>query len=187
VSIPENSKPEVYVGGISYRGAHGIESTEQCYLPFDWVQVRNLAGRVKASIGSHVVVDKETLLKLDPDIVFIDGGGLALTVEDYRKKPNYYNSLQAFSNRRVYTLLPFNWYATNIGTALADAYAIGKILYDEHFEDVDPEKKADEIYTFLVGKPVYQKMKTDCGSIGQTAPFFDWFDRSQPVQKEKVL
>ncbi|SLM29776.1 hypothetical protein MTBBW1_1960005 [Desulfamplus magnetovallimortis] len=33
------------------------------------------------------------------------------------------------------------------------------------------KKKADEIYTFLVGKPVYEDMKKDYGRIGQLAPF----------------
>jgi iron complex transport system substrate-binding protein len=169
--ILEDSRPTVYVGGIGYRGSHGIESTEQHYIPFEWIGADNIAKHVKASIGSHVAMDKETLLKLNPDTIFIDGGGLALVAEDYRKKLEFYNILQAFSNRQVYTLLPFNWYTTNIGTALADAYAIGKILYQEAFEDVDPEQKADEIYTFLVGKPVYQGMKEDYGPVGQIAPF----------------
>lgn len=171
--IPENSRPTVYVGGIGYRGARGIESTEQRYIPFEWIGADNVAERVKAGIGSHVAMDKETLLKLNPDVIFIDGGGLMLVAADYHKKPKIYKTLQAFSNRRVYILLPFNWYTTNIGTALADAYAIGKILYKERFEDIDPEKKADEIYTFLVGKPVYEKMKKDYGAIGQTAPFLN--------------
>ncbi|MBW2096383.1 MAG: iron ABC transporter substrate-binding protein, partial [Deltaproteobacteria bacterium] len=134
--ISEGRRPTVYVGGIGYRGAHGIGSTEQRYIPFEWIDADNVAERLKASIGTHVFVDKEMLLKLNPDIVFIDGGGLILVAKDYRKRPAYYHALKAFSGRRVYTLLPFNWYTTNIGTALADAYAIGKILYSERFEDV---------------------------------------------------
>ncbi len=81
------------------------------------------------------------------------------------------NALKAFADRRVYTLLPFNWYTTNIGTVLADTYAIGKILHPQHFSDVDVEKKADDLFTFLVGRPVYAEMKKDYGPIGQTAPF----------------
>jgi iron complex transport system substrate-binding protein len=173
VDFPTARKPGVYVGGIGYRGAHGIESTEKHYIPFDWVGANNLAERVKASIGSHVFVDKETLLKLNPDVVFIDGGGLALVTGDYRKRPVFYKALKAFADRRVYTLLPFNWYTTNIGTALADAYAIGKILYIDRFKDIDPERKADEIYSYLVGKPVYQQMERDYGHIGQIAPCSD--------------
>jgi len=171
--IPENSRPNVYAGGIGYRGAHGIESTEQRYIPFEWIGANNIAEHVKAGIGSHVVMDKETLLRLNPDIIFIDGGGLLLVMEDFRKKPEFYDALKAFSDRRVYTLLPFNWYTTNIGTALADAYAIGKILYEKHFEDVDPQLKADEIYTFLVGNPVYETMQKDYGPIGQKVPFLN--------------
>lgn len=169
--IPVEEKPRVYVGGIGYRGSFGIESTEQHYIPFDWVGVRNVAEQVSATVGSHVFMDKEMLLKLNPDVIFIDGGGLDLTKVDFQKKPAYYRALKAFSEERVYSLHPFNWYATNIGTALSDAYAIGKILYPEKYQDIDPEEKADEIYTFLVGKPVYAQMERDYGRIGQVAPF----------------
>jgi len=169
--IPEPQRPTVYVGGVGYRGAHGIESTEQHYTPFEWVHADNAAKHVKASAGTHASVDKETLLKINPDIIFIDGGGLALTAQDYLKSPAYYQGLKAVANGRVYTLLPFNWYTTNIGTALADAYAVGKIVYPDRFGDVAPEAMADAIYTFLVGKPVYTEMKRDYGAIGAKAPF----------------
>ncbi len=164
-------KPSVYVGGIGHRGAYGLESTESSYIPFDWVGADNAAEKAEAAAGSHVFMDKETLLKLDPDVIFIDGGGLVLTRKDYNKKPEFYNALKAFQNGRVYTLLPFNYYTTNIGTAMADAYAIGMILYPDRFEDVDVEKKADEIYGFLVGSPVYGRMKEDFGPIGSKPTF----------------
>ena len=167
-----SEKPSVYVGGIGYRGAYGIESTEKSFIPFSWIDADNVAERVKSSVGSHVFMDKEILLKLNPDIIFIDSAGLPLLKEDYKKKPKFYHALTAFSKRRVYTLLPFNWYVTNIGTALADAYAIGKIIYQDRFMDIDPEKKADEIYTFLVGRPVYQGLKETYGPIGRPAPFW---------------
>ncbi len=169
--ITEAKIPRVYVGGIGYRGAHGIESTEQHYIPFEWVGAKNVAEEVKPTIGSHVFMDKEMLLKLNPDIIFIDSGGLLLVAEDYHKKPEYYRALKAFSGRRVYTLLPFNWYATNIGSALADAYAIGKVLYPQRFKNIDPEKKADEIYTFLVGRPVYGQMRRQYQAIGSMPDF----------------
>ena len=44
------------------------------------------------------------------------------------------------------------------GSTLANAYYIGKILYPDRFNDIDPVQKADEIYTFLVGKPVFKDM-----------------------------
>ncbi len=171
--ISKNRRPRVYVGGIGYRGSQGIESTEQSYIPFEWTNAGNVAEKVETSIGSHVFMDKERLLKLNPEVIFIDGGGLALIKEDYRKKSKYYETLKAFSERQVYILLPFNFYNTNIGTALADAYAIGKILYPDRFKDVDMEKKTDEIYSFLVGAPVYEQMKKDFAPIGGRAEFLN--------------
>lgn len=167
----QTGKPIAYVGGIGYRGIRGIESTEQHYIPFEWLAVNNAAERVEAGSSSHLFMDKESLLKMDPPTIFIDGGGLALVAEDYRKKPEFYRALQAFADGQVYGLLPFNWYVTNIDTVLADAYAIGKILYAVRFADIDPEQKTDEIYTYLVGKPVYRRMKADYGAIGRRLSF----------------
>ncbi|WP_010479798.1 iron ABC transporter substrate-binding protein [Thermococcus zilligii] len=153
-----------YVGGIGYRGSHGIESTKGVYPPFVAVRAHNVASELGEG---HYFIDKEKLLEWQPDYIFIDEGGLNLVLDDYRKNPDFYSSLNAVKNGNVYGLLPFNHYATNIDTALADAYYIGKVLYPERFSDVDPERKADEIYTFLVGKPVYRGMAGQFGGFGK--------------------
>ena len=173
IEIPDEERPGVFVGGIGYRGAHGIESTQRDYIPLDWSHAVNVAQQVEATIGSHVLVDKERLLGLDPDVIFIDGGGLALVAEAYRRKPDYYGVLKAFRQKKVFTLLPFNFYTTNIGTAMADAYAIGKTIYPSRFIDVDLAAKADEIYTFMVGRPVYAAMRAEYGELGQVVPFIE--------------
>ena len=169
--IPADRIPNVYVGGIGFRGFQSIDSTEQKYIPFDWVRAKNMAEGLPAVNGSHIFVDKETLLRLNPDVIFVDGGGLALVQEDYSKKTSYYQSLKAFSERKVFTLLPFNWYTTNVGTALADAFAIGKTLYPEAFADVDIKEKCNAIYSYLVGQPVYEQMEKDYAPIGQPVSF----------------
>lgn len=169
--VPEEARPWGYVGGIGYRGAHGIESTEASYMPMAWTNIRNLAEEGPPRIGGHLFMDKEALLRLDPEVIFIDGGGLDLVAEDFRRSPKFYGALKAFQTRRVHVLLPFNAYTTNIDTALADAYAIGKILYPDRFRDIDPEAKADEIYSFLVGRPVYREMVKAYGPIGATPAF----------------
>ncbi|BBO68569.1 iron ABC transporter substrate-binding protein [Desulfosarcina alkanivorans] len=167
----DGEKPGVFVGGIGYRGAHGITSTQRNYIPLDWNHAVNLAGRVDAAIGSHVFVDREVLLGLDPEVIFIDGAGRDLVAEDYRKRPDFYRALSAFRSRKVYRLLPFNFYTTNIGTAMADALAIGKTLYPSRFADVDPAERADAIYAFLVGRPVYDQMAADYGPVGEPVRF----------------
>jgi len=170
-AIQDSEKPCVLVGGIGFRGAYGIESTEKNYIPLRWANAKNIAENLQASEGSHVFLDKEKLLAVNPDVIFIDGGGLKLVEQDMLKKPEYYKALKAFQNKRVYSLLPFNSYTTNIESALADGYAIAKVLYPKAFADIDPEKKADEIYAFMVGKPVYEEMKKVYGRLGQKAAF----------------
>ena len=162
--IPEEQKPLVYVGGLGYRGVHGIESTEGDFPPFSAVHARNPVDELGEG---HHSIDKEKLLRWDPEVIFIDEGGLRLVRQDYQKNPKFYHSLEAFKNGEIYGIPPFNFYTTNMGTALADAYYIGKVLYPERFEDIEPDKKADEIYIFLVGQPVYQGMKRSFGGFGK--------------------
>lgn len=50
---------------------------------------------------------------------------------------------------------------------MADAYFLGKTIYPESFADIDPAAKADEIYSFLLGKPLYQRMCQDFGEFAQ--------------------
>ncbi|UXM85221.1 iron ABC transporter substrate-binding protein [Methanococcus aeolicus] len=164
-NIPDDKKPTVYVGGIGFKGMHGIDSTQCNYPPFMAVNAKNVVDELNKP--SHVFITKEQLLKWNPDIIFVDEGGIQLVREDYNKNPEYYNSLKAFKDGNVYGLLPYNFYTTNIGTALADAYYVGKVIYPDEFKDINPEQKADEIYTFLVGKPVYNAMKEKLGGFGK--------------------
>ncbi len=167
-SASSKRKQTVYVGGVGYRGSHGIESTELYYIPFVWAGINNIAASVTSRIGSHIFVDKEILLSLDPDVIFIDAGGLKLILEDYKKHPAFYHALRALSSGKIYLLFPFNYYTTNLETALVNAYAVGKILFPEQFQDVNLKTKADEIFTFFVGSPIYEAMKRAYGPLGHS-------------------
>ena len=167
--FPDNRKPLVYAGGIGFRGTHGLESTETGYAPFEWIKA-NSAVKQEGSQG-HLFVDKEKLLSWNPEIIFIDSGGSDLIRQDYEKKPAFYQGLKAFRNKRVYTLHAFNWYMTNIGTVLIDAYAVGKILYPQEFKDVQLEKKSEAIYSFLLGRPIFKEMEKHHGRLGGIPSF----------------
>ncbi|MGB4050927.1 MAG: iron ABC transporter substrate-binding protein, partial [Methanoculleus sp.] len=60
----------------------------------------------------------------------------------------------------------YNFYSANYETILANAYFVGKTLYPDRFADVDPVEKADEIYTFFVGKPVFADLNGQYDSLG---------------------
>jgi iron complex transport system substrate-binding protein len=166
---PDKKKPTVYVGGVGFKGTHGIESTETIYPPFDWIQARNVA--FSQDKEGHFFIDKERLLSWNPEMIFLDSGGSGIIRQDYQKKPEFYRALRAFRNRAVYTLYSFNWYMTNIGTVIADAYAAGKILYPDRFADIHPDAKADDIYTYLVGRALYRKMEEVHGPLGGVPSF----------------
>jgi iron complex transport system substrate-binding protein len=169
--IPASQRASAYVGGLGQRGAHGIESTEQRYAPFDWVGVNNLAKQFRADSGTYLKLDKERLLQLNPPVIFVDSSGWDIIRADYTKNSPLYRALQAVQKGQVYRLHPFNSYTTNIETVIADAYAVGKALYPKQFSDVNVTQKADSIYQFMVGKPVYGQMRANHGTLGEKIVF----------------
>jgi iron complex transport system substrate-binding protein len=154
--VAEDNRPLAYMGGMGMRGAHGIESTTGNFSIFNAINARNAVD--EAGISEYIMLDKEKLLEIDPEYIFIDGTGLSLVYEDYAENAEFYNGLQAFKNNNVYMHMPYNYYYTNLGVAIADSYYIGSILYPEEFDDVDPGAKLDEIITTLLGAGVYEKM-----------------------------
>jgi iron complex transport system substrate-binding protein len=161
--IADADKPTVYVGGLGSKGTHGLESTQGKYALLDVIHAKNVADETGKS-GS-IMVDKEKLLEWDPHYIFVDQGGQAMVKEDYQKNPDFYNSLSAVKEGRVYSQLPYNYYSTNIDTAIADAYYLGTIIYPKSFADVTPAQKADEIYQGLLGKPLYAEMEKAFGGF----------------------
>lgn len=165
--VDSDRQPSVYVGGLGFRGLQGIESTDPAYIPLKWVRAKNVTEGMSKT--SHLFIDREQLLMWNPDVIFVDAGGYGLIKQDFEKKPRFYQGLKAFQNGRVYVLLPYIYYVANVGTAVADAYGAGKILYPDRFKDIDLPEKADEIYRFLVGAPVYKEMVKSFGQL--MAPF----------------
>jgi len=163
--IPEPEKPSVYVGGLGFKGAHGIESTQGRYALFDAIHAHNVADETR-KVGA-VMIDKEQLLIWNPEYIFIDMGGYMLVKDDYRENPGYYQALRAVTSGNVFSQMPYNFYSTNIDTALADVYYIGKTLYPEAFKDIDPVRKADEIYQTMLGVGLYERMAEKYGGFGR--------------------
>ena len=164
--IPESERKTVYIGGVSSAGAHGIISTEPAYPPFLWVNANNVA----AGMGTdHADIAKEALVDWDPEYIFIDIGTLQLDNEGAigeLKNDGSLTGLSAVKNGKVYGVIPYNFYGTNYESVLANAYFVGKVLYPERFEDVDPEAKADEIYTFFLGKPIFSDLNGQYNDLG---------------------
>jgi len=164
--IPESKRKTAYIGGVSMAGAHGIISTEPAYPPFLWVNANNVAAGMGAD---HADIAKEALVDWDPEYIFIDIGTLQVGNEGAigeLKNDTSLSGLSAVKNKKVYGVIPYNYYSTNYESVLANAYFVGKVLYPDRFEDIDPEAKADEIYTFFVGKPVFSEINGQYDNLG---------------------
>lgn len=164
--IPDSKRPRTFVGGVAYRGPHGYQSTEPGYPPFAFVGAKNLAaeGCAGKALSKHASVAKEKILAWDPDVLFLDLSTLQMEATasglyELKNDPAY-QSLTAVQKNRVYGVLPYNWYSKNYGSILANAYYAGKILYPEEFADINPAHQADEIFRFLVGAPVFERMNS---------------------------
>lgn len=155
--VPDEDKPSAYVCGVSFKGIHGFEGTEANYGPFVLINAKNLADESGQALAYDV--DLEQVLTWDPDVIFVDYNGLGLINEDYAAHPDYYNSLTAVKEGKVYAQVSFRSYASNLDTALVDAYYAASILYPEQFADVDIEAKIGEIFETILGANPYNDLK----------------------------
>jgi iron complex transport system substrate-binding protein len=169
--VPDEQKVSCYVGGIAFKGSHGLQSTEPSYPPFRLTNSKNVAYNPDSITSdlTQVNVAKEKIIEWDPQIIFVDVSTLqseseSTAVYELQHDPAYQH-LQAVQAGEVYGVLPYNWHTQNFGSILANAYYVGKLLYPEQFSDIDPKSKADEIYEFLVGAPVFDQLNEAFGGF----------------------
>ena len=156
-SIAEDAKPTCYVGGVSFKGHHGFEGTEAYYGPFELIHAKNLANTTGQTGAFNI--DVEQVLSWDPEIIFLDFNGMNLINEDYAAHPDFYNALTAVQEGKVYSQISFRSSASNLETALADAYYAACVMYPQQFQDIDPVEKAGEIFTKLLGSNPYHDLE----------------------------
>lgn len=156
-SIAEDAKPTCYVGGVSFKGHHGFEGTEAYYGPFELIHAKNLANTTGQTGAFNI--DVEQVLSWDPEMIFLDFNGMNLINEDYEVHPDFYNALTAVQEGKVYSQISFRSSASNLETALADAYYAACVMYPQQFQDIDPVEKAGEIFTKLLGSNPYHDLE----------------------------
>ncbi|MBN2705644.1 MAG: iron ABC transporter substrate-binding protein [Deltaproteobacteria bacterium] len=151
-SAGAHPSPRAYFGGLSYKGIRGYESTENGYFPGQLVKADNVAG--SAPDGDHLFIDQEKLLQWDPEIIFLDSSGLSQIALQYLQNQKFFELLRAVREGRLYTVLPYNQYNTNLESALANAWFIGSRLYPQNFADLCIETKITEIFSFFLNLKV---------------------------------
>lgn len=173
--IPDEEKPTVYYGAVSFRGYNGIDATYAHYNPFEIIHAKNVADETDGN--GAMTVEKEQVTAWDPDILFInqEGPTLGILQEDFKTNPDFYRGLSAVQNGKVYGQAAYNCVYTNIELSLINAYYAATVIYPEQFQDVDFEAKAAEILTMFEGEagPSFLKMMEDAGLGYHQVTMFD--------------
>jgi len=147
--IPDEDKPTVYMGAMGYRGPHGFEGSCGQYPPFVAVNAKNVVD--ETGVSGFVQIDLEKITIWDPDIIFLNPSNMYLVNENYSINAAFYDNLTAVKEGRLYSQVSYNYNATNMEIAIADAYYAGCIIYPEAFADIDFNTKAEEIFKTMLG------------------------------------
>lgn len=147
--IPDEDKPAVYTGALGFSGAHGFEGTSANFPPFVAIHAKNVADETGEK--GTFLVDLEKVAVWDPEYIFLNPGSMNLVNEDYAVNPDFYHNLTAVQEGKLYTMVSFNYFSTNMELAIVDAYFAGSVLYPEQFADIRFEEKAEEIFNTMLG------------------------------------
>lgn len=157
--VPEEDKPSVYTGAVTFSGAHGFAGTYANFGPFLAIDAKNVAD--ETGERSAFEVDLEKVVEWDPDVIFLDPGNMNLVNEEYKANPDFFNALTAVQKGEVYTMPSFNNYSTNITYCIMNAYFAGKVLYPQQFADIDMKTKSTEIMEEFLGTAFFDDMEAD--------------------------
>jgi len=103
-----STRPKVYVGAVSHKGAQPFTTTQTPFPPLTLLHTSSIADKYSNQTGVFFW-DFEAILQEQPDIVFIDEGNFNTVKQDSDKNPSKYLWLNAFKNGRVYGTLPYNY------------------------------------------------------------------------------
>jgi len=124
LNVPQKN---VYIGGLGYKGAQGINSTEANYPPFELLGLKNVLFVGEKESGHHFV-DMEALIHTNPEIIFIDRFGKNKVAQEYAAKKQLFDTLSAYKKGNVTDVLAYNFYSTNVENLLLISYQIASIL-----------------------------------------------------------
>lgn len=152
--IKEEDKKSVYVGALGNWGAQDFYSTSANFPLFNVSGVKNA---VNSSVNIQSgKIEKEALVKIDPEIIILDSAGVNKVKEQYLSDAETFDNLSAVKSGNVYLEMPFNAYYTNLEVALMDSYYIASVAFPEVYKDFDIVSKSEEISEKFLGKKCYK-------------------------------
>lgn len=147
-----NSDLKFYIGGIGFKGARGINSSESHYPSFELLGLTN---SIKSPKIGHIEISVEELIHINPDIIFLDLLGKNIINDELKSKNTLYKSLNALQNNKVFWLYPYNFYNTNIENVYINSFIIASKINP----DIDIIHKQKEIYNMFLGSNNSNKLE----------------------------
>ncbi len=172
-TLSKEKRSKVYLACNTYNGGKGgICDTMRRFTLFDVLSAVNVAADTDYGTNNPTL-DIETLLMKNPDVIFADAFNRDKLWTEYDGKKEIFGAMKAFSTGKVYYLMPFNQYYTNVETAFCDAYYIGSVLYPDAFSDVSIDRKFDEICARFLRKECdyFNRAKALCPDGFERADF----------------
>lgn len=150
----------VYIGGLVFKGRHGLASTQAHYTPFQLFGLYNVANNLSGNPYSPTQINLEQLLLWRPDVIYVDKA----CIDHVKNDINQYPFLGDF---QFYEIYPNRQYGENFETTLVNAFYIGFQLAGRSNEDF--MFKAEQIYKlFFNSTRVWLDMQA---LFGLPAPF----------------
>ena len=155
----------VYVGAVSLKGKHGLNYTYNNFPCLEAINTKNVIPTKYLGDKAGFEMSFEELIKLNPDVIFMDISNRDEIIKNLPQKDTtvgeglVFDEINAIKNNKVYTIISYNYYSTNIEYAFANAYYMGKQLYPEKFADINIEDKINELTEFFDGVKLYDTMK----------------------------
>jgi len=165
-SIPEESKPSVYICGLGNWGTTNHLMTAEIFSSFKVAGVKNVVSGL--GIQGVNALEKEKFVELSEqmDIMILDAAAVKNIKPLYEEDPAMFDTCKAWQNGEVYLEMAYNAYYTNFEIALINTWFVAKSVYPEAFADVDMTEKTNEVTKVFLGKELAEAIFACPSSFG---------------------
>ena len=161
--IPDGDKPTVLGAAATFKGTHGIEGVYTKYAVFEAITANDVTEGISDTTGA-LLVDKEQVIGWNPQMIFLDSGGVNLVKTDYAENSDFYAQLTAVQDGNLYQYPSSTAYYSNVEIPIVNSYYVASILHPEQFKDIVFEEKAGEIFKFFIGDGDYLSTLENAGA-----------------------
>ncbi len=176
-NVRDADKPSVYICGLGNWGTTNHLMTAQNYISFNIANVKNVVSGLATDGIQAIEKEKFVALGPDMDIIIMDAAAVKNIKPLYAEDPAMFDSCKAWKNGEVYLEMAYNAYYTNYELALVNTWFIAKSVYPDKFNDIDINKKLNEVTKAFLGKELADAVNAAPSSFGgyqkiDTATFF---------------